>query len=165
MKFAYADPPYLGCGKRYDHPEALKWNTVEAHNDLIQRLVSEYPDGWAMSASSPSLAALLPLCPKDVRVLAWVKPFAAFKPGVGLAYTWEPVIFRGGRKIDRKTLTVKDHVIESITLKKGLCGAKPVRFCEWILRAFNYQPGDIVDDLFPGTGIFTQTLERIKLNV
>jgi hypothetical protein len=31
----------------------------------------------------------------------WVKPFAAFKPNVGLAYTWEPVILRGGRRIGR----------------------------------------------------------------
>jgi len=160
MRFAYADPPYLGCAKRYDHPEAGIWDTVQAHQDLIEKLVSEYPDGWALSASSPSLRTLLSLCPESVRVLAWVKPFSIFKPGVGLAYTWEPVIFYGGRKISRKQPTVKDHLVCNITLKKGLCGAKPSAFCEWVLRCLNYQPGDTVDDLFPGTGIFGKVLNE-----
>jgi len=28
MRFAYADPPYLGCGRRYvdSHPDALIWD-------------------------------------------------------------------------------------------------------------------------------------------
>lgn len=87
------------------------------------------------------------------RVLAWVKPFSCFKPGVGLAYTWEPVIFCGGRKRSTKDATSKDHLIESVALRKGLCGAKPARFCIWLLDCLNFQPGDILDDLFPGTGI------------
>lgn len=90
--------------------------------------------------------------------MAWVKPFAAFKPGVGLAYTWEPVILRGGHRITRQEPTVKDHVIESITLKKGLTGAKPERFCDWILSALGYTEGDTLDDLFPGTGVMGRTV-------
>lgn len=167
MKFAYADPPYFGQGKKLygkHHADASSWDTLKAHADLIGRLESEYPDGWAMSLSSPSLAAILPLCPTGSRVLAWVKPFAAFKPGVGLAYTWEPVIFRGGRRITRGEPTIKDHVIESIALKKGLTGAKPVRFCNWILAALNFKPGDTLDDIFPGTGIMGECVSYYNAN-
>ena len=161
-KFAYADPPYYGLGSYYAdrHPEALQWDDLETHHQLIDRLSAEYPDGWALSLHSPALKDILPLCPRDVRVLAWVKPFASFKPGVGLAYTWEPVIFRGGRRIVWPTQTVRDHIAENITLKKGLVGAKPEAFCEWILRALNVQAGDTVDDLFPGTSVMGRVVER-----
>lgn len=116
----------------------------------------------SLSLSSPSLRTILPLCPDDCRVMAWVKPFAVFKPNVGLAYTWEPVIFRGGRRITRGEPTVKDHVIESITLKKGLTGAKPVRFCAWVLSALNVKPGDSLDDIFPGTGIMATVFREVS---
>lgn len=56
---------------------------------------------------------------------------------------------------------MRDHLSESITLKKGLCGAKPERFCEWILSALNAQSGDIIDDLFPGTGVMGRVAKRI----
>jgi len=155
MRVAYADPPYLGCGKLYadKHPNALDWDSVGTHQALIERLVDEYPDGWAMSLHSPSLRTLLPMCPPWVRVAAWVKPFAVFKPGVGVAYAWEPVIFSGGRSRTRQQPTVRDWLAESITLRKGLTGAKPAAFCRWVLEVLNVEPGDQVDDLFPGTGI------------
>ena len=110
MKFAYADPPYLGCGARYKehHPEAMEWDKIETHERLIGRLMSDYPDGWVLSLHVPSLKVLLPLCSDDCRVGAWVKPFAVFKPNVNPAYAWEPVIFRGGRKMGRTDPTVRD---------------------------------------------------------
>jgi hypothetical protein len=161
MRFAYADPPYLGCGKLYakHHPEALVWDDPEEHRHLIERLSDEWPDGWAMSASTPSLRTLLPMCPPDVRVLAWTKPFCIFKPNVGLAYAWEPVIMRGGRRITREQLTVRDYCAVNITLKKGLTGAKPPGFCDWLLSALNVQMGDTLDDLFPGTGAVSAAYE------
>jgi hypothetical protein len=72
MRFAYADPPYLGCGKLYaqHHVQALDWNTPERHIELINKLELEYPDGWAMSLSSPSLKTILPMCPQTCRVAA-----------------------------------------------------------------------------------------------
>jgi len=81
MKFAYADPPYLGCGSLYakHHPEALKWDDPEAHRSLIGRLCEQYPDGWVLSLHEPSLRTILRMCPDDVRVASWVKPFASFK--------------------------------------------------------------------------------------
>ena len=154
MRFAFADPPYLGCGALYaaTHPDWQEYDDPAAHARLIARLCSEYPDGWAMSLHTPSLRTILPMCPEDCRVMAWVKPFASFKPNVGLAYAWEPVILRGGRKRSRSDATTRDWLAASITLRKGLTGAKPAAFTHWLLDALHAQPGDQVDDLFPGTG-------------
>lgn len=155
MKFAYADPPYLGCGHLYreDHPEAHLWDDPETHRRLIERLQDEYPDGWAMSASVPSLITLFPMLPEQHRVCAWVKPFAVFKPNVGIAYAWEPVVLVGGRRRTREQRTVRDWFSCEITLQKGLVGAKPPPVIHWILDLLNVQRGDAVDDLFPGTGV------------
>lgn len=146
MIFAYADPPYVGCGHRYTENAEIDYPA------LLQTLMHSYGDGWALSASSPSLRYLLPLCPNGVRVMAWVKPFAVFKPNVNPAYAWEPVIVWGGRKRTREQSTVRDWISHNITLRKGLVGAKPSAFCHWILDVLNYQPGDTLYDLFPGTG-------------
>lgn len=154
MRFAYADPPYLGLASFYKnaHPDWADYDRIETHQALIERLCLEYPDGWAMSLHSPALRAILPCCPQNCRVLAWVKPFASFKPGVGLAYAWEPVIFRGGRRRTKDQNTIRDWLAESITLQRGLTGAKPAAFMHWVLDALNVQPGDAVDDLYPGSG-------------
>lgn len=154
MKFAYADPPYLGCGGYYKHlhPEALDWDRVETHAALIERLSDEFADGWAYSLHAPSLGTLLPLCPPDVRVCAWVKPFCSFKPNVNPAYAWEPVIVRGGRKRGRDLPTVRDWVAANITLQRGLTGAKPDEFCCWLFEFLGMQAGDDFHDLFPGSG-------------
>lgn len=156
MRFAYADPPYLGVAKRHygeHHADAAEYDDPTAHRALVDRMVDEFPDGWALSLSSPSLQTILPMCPPDVRVAAWVKPFCSFKPGVNPAYAWEPVIFRGGRKRTRQDLTVRDFVAANIALKKGLPGAKPPEFCHWIFALLGMEPGDDLEDIFPGTGI------------
>jgi len=173
MRFAYADPPYFGCCRLYDHhhPDARCWDDLETHLLLIDRLSADFPDGWALSASSVSLRSLLPLCPSDVRVAAWVKPFCAFKRGVRPCYGWEPVIFWGGRNPsngyphpppikDGEQTTPKDFIAESITLKKGLTGAKPERVCRWIADLLGYQEGDDLVDLFPGSGAMDQALAQ-----
>lgn len=174
VKFAYADPPYLGMCSVYEHhhPDGLCWDDLKTHEQLIERLVAEFPDGWALSLSSSTLREILPLCPDDARIGAWVKPFCAFKKYVRPAYGWEPLIFRGGRnpcngfrhdppqRRGRQT-TPKDFVIESITLQKGFVGAKPRRFCEWVLDLLNAQEGDEVIDLFPGTGIMGRVASAI----
>lgn len=78
MRVAYADPPYLGMGRLYAdlHQDALEWDRLETHAALIERLVKDFPDGWALSLSAPSLRLIWPLCP-DARVAVWVKPFAS----------------------------------------------------------------------------------------
>lgn len=148
MRFAYADPPYIGQAKKhYAHdPRCAEVD----HVALIAQL-NTY-DAWALSLSSPTLRIILPMCPDDVRVMAWVKPFCAFKVNVNPAYAWEPVIVRGGRKRTRQQETVRDWVSEVITLRKGLSGVKPLGFCYWLFAVLNAEPGDEFDDLFPGSG-------------
>lgn len=161
MRFAYADPPYLGCGKLYaaHHPEALIWDDPEQHRLLIERLSDEWPDGWALSMGSNNLHTLLPMCPPDVRVMSWVKPFAAFKRNVRIAYTWEPVIVRGGRQSSKDGAPVgRDHLSVPITMKRGLTGAKPEPFCRWVMDVLGWKQGDTLDDLFPGTHVFDRVL-------
>lgn len=94
--------------------------------------------------------------PEGIRIGAWVKPFAIFKPNVNPAYAWEPVIYFGGRKRTRKDPTVRDWVSCNITLKRGLTGAKPEGFCLWMFELMGMRPGDVLVDLFPGTGAVTQ---------
>ena len=148
MRVAYADPPYVGQAKKHYKSEEVD------HVALIAQL-GEY-DGWALSASSPSLRYLLPMCPENVRVAAWVKPFCSFKPNVNPAYAWEPVIFVPARSGRRDIPTVRDWVSTNITLKKGLAGAKPVAFCNWLFTLLGMEGGDEFIDMFPGTGIVTE---------
>jgi hypothetical protein len=128
---------------------------------LVGHLIAKYQDGWALSCSSPSLKQILSYCPEDVRVMAWVKPFCAFKVNVNPAYAWEPVIVRGGRpRKDRTEDTVRDWVSEVIELKRGVHGAKPAKFCYWLFDVLNVRPGDTLDDLYPGSGAVSKYLLR-----
>ena len=156
MRFAYADPPYIGCAKRY------KEKTEVDHVDLINHLDDKY-DAWALSCHTPSLQYLLSVCPKDVRVAAWVKPFCVFKPNVNPAYAWEPVIFKGSRKRGRDVPTVRDWVSANITLRKGLVGAKPESFCFWLFELMGLLENDEMDDLYPGTDIVTNSWQKYIL--
>jgi hypothetical protein len=169
MKLAYADPPYLGCCRLYGHyhPDGLCWDDLATHELLINQLTGRYPDGWAMSASSPSLRDILPLCPPETRTAAWVKPFCIFKKGVRPAYAWEPLLFMGGRNQHHpppakgaEQTTPKDYIAAPITLKRGLTGAKPPEFCRWVLDLLGYTDGDTVDDLFPGTAVMSRVLAQ-----
>jgi len=144
MRFAYADPPYLGQARKH-------YGTAEVDHAALLGHLQTY-DAWALSCSSPSLRFLLPLCPETARVAAWVKPFAIFKPNVNPAYAWEPVIFFGSRRGDRSRATVRDWVSANITLKRGLVGAKPNPFCLWLFELMGLLPEDELFDLFPGTG-------------
>jgi len=153
MRFAYADPPYIGCAaKLYGDPT---YDDERAHVALVERMDAEF-DAWALSMHAPSLRYLLHKAPQNVRVAAWVKPFASFKPGVDPAYTWEPVVYRTARKWSREQPTVRDYHSANITLKQGLAGAKPASFCYWIFDLLGASPSDDFEDLFPGTGAVTK---------
>jgi hypothetical protein len=164
MKIAYADPPYLGCSGYYPEHEEVD------HKKLIEDLQFGDPhyDGWALSCSTPSLWELLnhyllrdEISKGVVRIAAWVKPFASFKPNVNPAYAWEPVIFKPARvKRDRKERTIRDWVSCNITMRKGLVGAKPPAFCYWLFELLGAHNDDEFFDLFPGTGIVTKCWEQ-----
>jgi hypothetical protein len=159
MRLAYADPPYLGQAKRhYAHdPSGIVAAEVD-FPELIEKLRGY--DGWAMSASSPSLHQLLPLVP-EARIAAWVKPFCSWKPSHRVQYTWEPVLFVPARpKGSRSVPSTRDYVVSNMTMRKGTHGAKPPKFAEWVIDLLGAVPGeDTLDDLFPGTGIITVTWE------
>lgn len=56
----------------------------------------------------------------------------------------------------------RDHLAEGMTMRKGLTGAKPDRFCVWVLAMLGYMPGeDTVTDLFPGTGVMGLVVDRM----
>ena len=148
MRFAYADPPYPGMSGFYkDHPD---YGGEVDHAALVASL-REY-DGWVLHTASSTLREVLNVCPQGVRIMAWVKPFASWKKGVYPAYAWEPVIVSGGRRVYGSRQTVPDFCSESITLKRGLTGAKPERVCHWLFDVLGADPDDEMVDLFPGSG-------------
>lgn len=153
MRFAYADPPYLGCCKVYDHyhPDGRCWDDIETHALLVKRLSSDYPDGWAMSLSAPSLFDIVPLCPPGARVSAWVKTWHQIRPKVPVQFAWEPVIFMGGRRRVNDPM-VRDWLATPATKMRGTKGAKPDAFCFWVFDQLGAEPTDQLDDLFAGSG-------------
>jgi hypothetical protein len=160
LRLAYADPPYVGCSRFYDHPDAAKWDDPQAHIDLMASMDAEY-DGWALSLSSPSSRELFYRSPEQTRMAAWVKPYAIFKRNVRIAYAFEPVLFKPGRDSSADGAPVgRDFLIEPITLRRGLTGAKPDEFNRWVLDLLGYVDGDEVEDLFPGTAGMGKTLAQ-----
>ena len=160
MKFADADPPYIGQAKKhYSHDP----HCAEVNHRILINTMTDYYDGWALSCSTPSLHSILPLCPPDARIMAWVKPFCSFKPNVNPAYAWEPVIVWHPRPRIRQQVTVRDWVSAPISLRKGLVGAKPEAFCYWLFEVLNLEPIDELDDLFPGTGIVGDCWNKKKV--
>ena len=153
MRIGYADPPYIGCAHLYkDHADYA--GEVD-HAALIDRLESEY-DGWVLHASATpaSMAVLAPLvATTGARWMAWTKGFAAFKKNVSVAYAWEPVIVKPARKpVVSKRLVMRDWVECSITMRRGLTGAKPEKVCHWAFEMVGARPEDAMHDMFPGTG-------------
>ena len=160
MRVAYADPPYIGLARYYrDHPD---YGGEVDHAALIERLLAEFADGWVLHCHSNALRTLLPLCPEQVRVLAWLKPFCSWKPDSNPVYTWEPVLLVGGRarSYRRGGTTVRDHLSESMAMRRGLVGAKPEAVCFWLFEALGLTGDDELVDLYPGTGGVTRAWER-----
>lgn len=156
MRIAYADPPYPGCASLYkDHPD---YDGEVDHRALMDRLQSEY-DGWILHTHVPGLRMMerKHILPEDgIRICQWVKPFAAFKRNVPVAYAYEPVIVKAARKpVVSGRMVMRDYFEHSITLQRGLVGVKPEKVCHWLFEIVGAEPADTMDDLFPGTGAVT----------
>jgi len=149
-RFAYADPPYPDCARRYYRGEPSYAGEVD-HRALLARLTAGDYDGWALSTSARALREVLPLCPPDARVCAWAKPHAVPEATRGLHNAWEPVIVVPGRRM-RPGLP---DWVRAYPARGGgeLMGRKPLAFCAWLFRALGMLPGDDLDNLFPGTGV------------
>jgi hypothetical protein len=165
VRVAYADPPYPGKAARHyrKHPDYA--GEVD-HVALVCRLNDEYPDGWALSTASTTLRYVLNICPPDVRIGAWVKPYASSRPGVMPVYAWEPLIWRGGRKPKQREGWVRDWVSGNPTRDSTqfgpvkVAGAKPEVFCFWLFQVLGMRRGDTLIDIFPGSGAVTQAWEK-----
>lgn len=149
MRMAYADPPYPGLSSKYYRHEPTYSGEVD-HAALIASLRYQY-DGWALSTSSKALRDVLPLCPPEARVCAWVKPVGVPPATRGLHGIWEPVIVVPGRRLRPG---VPDALRAHAARGGGtLPGRKPIAFVAWLFDCLGLLPGDELDDLFPGTGI------------
>jgi hypothetical protein len=162
MRIAYADPPYPGQSLKHygDHPDYAG----EVDHAALFRKMAEY-DGWLLHTSSTALPDVLRIADRvglsGFRIMAWVKPFAAFKRNVSVAYAWEPVLVKACRKpAVSHRLVMRDWVNEGITMQKGLAGAKPETVCRWAFEVLGLEPDDELVDLFPGTGAVTAAWEK-----
>lgn len=154
MRLGYADPPYIGCAHLY--PE----KTEVDHAALIAHLEANF-DGWVLhaAATAKSMAVLAPLIEQTAaRWCSWVKPFAAFKRNVPVGYTWEPVLIKAARKpvVSKRIVPLRDFIAESITMKRGLTGAKPEAVCHWAFELLGARPEDELHDLYPGSEAVTR---------
>ena len=155
MRLAYADPPYPGMSKRLygDHPDYA--GEVD-HAELIGRLCDGYPDGWALSTMGATFRGVLVACPPDVRVAIWHVTNAQPPGGRGGWHcAWEAVIVRGGRAPAAGAPAVRNVLAcgsLSGFLGGAICGQKPPGFCRWVFALLGAEPGDQLDDLYPGSG-------------
>lgn len=160
LRLGYADPPYVNCAHLYrGQPDYA--GEVD-HAALVRHLDATY-DGWVLHAAATpaSIATLAPLVmDTGARWMVWVKGFAAFKRNVPVAYAWEPVIIKAARRpVVSRRLVMRDWIQESITLRRGLTGAKPEAVCHWAFELLGARPDDVLDDLYPGTGAVSRAWE------
>ena len=184
MKLAIADPPYLGRAalwyggneRRADHhtpgrsrgrgelapeyhPDAHRWDDPMEHIALMSHMHAEY-DGWAMAASGKTLAPLLGVADHLGARLAIWNVTNAIPDGNRVSMRWEAVILR---QPDARRAYGTGHAIGDVLSAphpmSGFVGAKPEVWTRWVLDMLGYQPGDEVDDLFPGSGAVTRAME------
>lgn len=155
ISVAYADPPYPGKAGLYrDHPDYA--GEVD-HVELVDRLVSEFPDGWAVSTSAEALPKILELCPEGTRVAAWVRGPRANPAALRPQNAWEPVLYLGGRlrraSIPGRRVDALVHAAKARTTDPDrVIGAKPAAFVWWMFELLGLEPHDELSDLFPGSG-------------
>lgn len=174
-KFAYADPPYPGRSHLYksvDRPGAVEVD----HAELIDRLVADYPDGWALSTDERGLWVVIPLLIErrrkiKARIVIWHQPDAS-PMGIGhpqgrdsrIGLAWEAVVIAGGRGRGAGVGDVMDHAsIIRTNRNAGFVGEKPAAFAVWVCRLLGVVAGDQVDDLYPGSGAFGRAVEAFLM--
>jgi hypothetical protein len=181
MKFAIADPPYLGRSVRYygaggrggknkkqadNHPEAHIWDYAETHKQLAQQLLKEY-DGFSIAMSVHSLSTYLEVLETEsengIRVGVWHRPNAV-PSGSRITNNWEPVVFK--IPTSRKGRFTAAHTSDVLTCNvkhNGFTGSKPKDWVHWVIQVMGVAEGDTVDDLFHGSGAVAQALAERTL--
>lgn len=158
MRFAYADPPYIGCAKRYAGGKEVN------HRMLVAHLEDDF-DGWALSMHSrpDAVAEIIGHCDSrkpSLRLMAWVKHYAPSRPGVMPVYSWEPVLLRPLPRPGREASYQRDWLagLASGMTTPGrssgqrILGEKPPDFCRWVFECARLHPDDDFTDVFPGSG-------------
>lgn len=154
----------LGKGDRPadQHDDASEWDDPARHRALLVQLCDTY-DGWVIATSPDGLFAYGDL-PAGVRIMSWVKPNGI--PGSHrIRSMWEPVIVYppSWRRSNRGGVGAVPDVLVADPPKKRFWGQKPPQWTHWVLRALSYDPrGDVVEDLFPGTGSVTRAIAEYQ---
>lgn len=165
LRFLYADPPYVGKSKRYYADQPTYAGEVD-HPSLIGVLERRRADGelagWALSCSSDSLKGhVLPFVPAEHWIGAWGKlPNRVPAETYGRHIRWEALVVVGGRK---RRPGVSDLLLATPARLGGetLPGRKPIAFCVWLFEALGMLRGDLLEDLYPGTGNVTRAWRAI----
>ena len=185
MRLAIADPPYLGRaalwygGKGRSkqgtvgraagrgslapefHPDAAEWDNPERHHQLMVDLDRDF-DGWAMAASAKTLPVIAAAIPARARVAVW-QVTNAIPDGSRVASTWEPVIVRvpDGRRDRAAGVAVKDVLVAAHPVA-GFVGSKPPQWARWVLDMLGHRHGDVVVDVFPGSGAIQKVIDAAE---
>lgn len=164
MKFAYADPPYIGQARKH-YGNHVDYAGEVDHRALIYRLCDEF-DGWALSLSMKSLPVIVRFCPEDVVTLAWFKPIA---PPLGdhRRYNWEPVLLRPVRRygpgyVPTALIASPPQFTFRPKPETHVIGEKPETFCHWIFAAAGLTRDDEMHDLYPGSGAVSTAWESYE---
>ncbi len=172
----YADPPYANCRFRYARKNSSRQWGRNSRADFMRELIARMDslraaDGaCALSMATPELE-LLPLFPSRRRVLAWVKPYAVFRPGVWPAFAWEPVVIWGnlpGRAEQKASQTPPDWFScppQKPSKREGAHeNPKPEAVMEWVINmALGPRRGPALD-LFAGSCTMARVAERLGMS-
>lgn len=157
MRFVYADPPYPGKAGYYPERQEVD------HAELVEGLVAEYPDGWALSTSAVALGRVLRCCPVGVRVCSWHRSVRRTRSRRALS-EWEPLIVAGGRPL---RVDVVQDLTDALVARGrhraypgAVVGMKPPAFAVWMFGQLGALPGDELVDLFPGSGAIGRAWSR-----
>ena len=155
MELIYIDPPYLGKGRYYDehHPESREADSLEWHDDLIQKAVGS-TNPWIYSCSADTLMKIFLILPGGVRIGSWHKSPMSRS-------SWEPVIFSPGFPYDTKWY---DSFSDRSPNHSGLIGAKPEAFYWWIFTAVKGRI-DVFTEWFPGSGSGDRAFQAYKRQI
>lgn len=172
MRFAYADPPYLGQGKRYAHlhPDSLVWDDPATHAALVERLEDEFPDGWAISMT-PQPEALMAYVGPGRELAVWHRRgWMTAAPQMRISFCFELVMYRTKVPNSKKHGPMVTNVFtlggHNWQVGSTHTGTKPPEFCSWVLDLLGYDPArDELVDLYPGEGAMTRAAAEHRLQL
>lgn len=156
LRFAYADPPYVGRARRY-YRQHRDYGGEVCHASLLDKLHAGGWDGWALSCATDSLQEVLVLANErqiHPQICTWVRGVrrgASARPLSGA----EHVLLVGGRREVRRDWcgdALVHHARPSRSDGDRVIGAKPPAFSDWLFSLLGARAGDELCDLYPGSG-------------